>query len=44
MDDAFVRDHLMRTNGLKQAVAEMLLKNRFLKKTLNAANSESRDI
>ena len=29
---------------LKQAVAEMLLKNRFLKKTLNAANSESRDI
>ncbi len=29
---------------LKQAVAEMLLKNRFLKKTLNVVESESIDI
>ena len=29
---------------LKQAVAEMLLKNRFLKKTLNAVDAESSDI
>ena len=29
---------------LKQAVAEMLLKNRFLKKTLNVVDSESSDI
>lgn len=29
---------------LKQAVAEMLLKNRFLKKTLNVVDSEGSDI
>ena len=29
---------------LKQVVAEILLKNRFLKKTLNVADSESIDI
>jgi len=29
---------------LKQAVAEILLKNRFLKKTLTATDSESIDI
>ncbi len=39
-----VTDLRQENEQLKQAVAEMLLKNRFLKKTLNASDSESSDI
>ena len=39
-----VSDLRAENEQLKQAVAEMLLKNRFLKKTLNAADSGSSDI
>ena len=38
-----VTDLRAENEQLKQAVAEMLLKNRFLKKTLNGLDSESRD-
>ena len=39
-----VTDLRAENEQLKQAVAEMLLKNRFLKKTLNVSDSESSDI
>ena len=39
-----VTDLRQENEQLKQAVAEMLLKNHFLKKTLNVVDSESIDI
>ena len=39
-----VSDLRQENEQLKQLVAEVLLKNRFLKKTLNVADSESIDI
>ena len=38
-----VTDLRAENEQLKQAVAEILLKNRYLKKTLNVADSESSD-